>query len=301
MSLPLQRVPIDGKNKMPTSTQRLDRITTLKFRRRKESWVAEADGCFYKITRRSNDPLQDLGDPACIATSLSEYTDVRYLRELSDRVCCPERIEQACIVYPLLTGPDMYVLLMSNPAHERRESCLRDALQLLARLHHDSGAGHPMKDYRRDSFLPPNREVLDCMERRKRTLVITGFEARNIRFDSNRAAWFFFDPHHLWRGFPEEDFARFLVSLLMIRGRRGGPRPWTSFDRFGLLSTYENFAPAKLDRNLLNYFLHEQLAMRRSHAMKSARQLPTPSRVFGVAYTQFYYRQLRRTLPSQKF
>jgi hypothetical protein len=278
-------------------------IASLRFARRKESWVAESSGRFYKIVRKGDDPLQDLRDRECIETALREYTDMRFLHGISDRACLPERIEQACIVYPLLSGPDMRTLLMDAAARDRHGACLRDAMALLARLHHpdSKSAACPAKDYRRDSFLPPDRDALERMERRERTLVVTGFEARNFRFDQDRAAWFFFDPHHLWLGFPEEDFARFVISLLMIKGRLRGLGPWTDFDRFGLLSSYEDLAPARLDRKLLNYFLREQLAKRRFHAMQATRHMRAPIRLLGRRYTDLYYRRLQQALGSQEF
>ncbi|HEY3520629.1 MAG TPA: hypothetical protein VGK80_06255 [Rhodanobacteraceae bacterium] len=278
-------------------------ISNLQFVQRKESWVAESSGRFYKIVRKSDDPLQDLRDPECIGTALREYTDMRFLHGLSERACRPEGIKQACIVYPLLSGPDMRTVLMDATARESHRACLHDAIAMLARLHRPDGksATLPVKDYQRDTFLPPDRDSLERMERRERTLVITGFEARNFRFDRDAAAWFFFDPHHLWLGFPEEDFARFVISLLMIKGRLRGFRPWTDFDRFALLSSYESLAPARLDRSLLNYFLHEQLAKRRFHAMQAARRMRLPVRALGRHYTDLYYRGLRRSLGSQEF
>jgi hypothetical protein len=299
--LPLYRSAIDGRTEMTACPDSLDQIDTLKFARRKESWVASSSAHFYKAIRKSNDPLRDLDDPACIDIAMREYTDVCFLHGLDDGVCCPERIDRACIVYPFLSGPDMRTLLISHASHEQREACLLCAMRLLARLHRGDAAGYPVKDYRRDSFLAPSPAVLDWMEGRRQTLVVAGFEARNFRFDQNSNAWFFFDPHYIWLGFPEEDFARFLVSLLMIRGRRSGPRPWTGFDRFRLLADYETLAPAKLDRALLNYFLHEELAMRRFHAVKLARRMPPAVRPFVMTYTRFYYHQLRRALAFQLF
>lgn len=286
---------------MTARPQLLDRIDTLRFARRKESWVASCSGRFYKIIRRSHAPLRDLEDPACIDIAMREFTDMRFLGSLDAGVCRPERIDRACIVYPFLSGPDMRALLMSRTSPGQHEAALHSAMHLLAHLHRGEPAGYPAKDYRCSSFLPPPPAVLDRMERRPRTLVVTGFEARNFRFDQGSDAWFFFDPHHIWLGFPEEDFARFVVSLLMIRGRRSGPRPWTGFDRFRLLVAYEALAPAKLDRTLLNYFLHEELAMRRFHSIKLARRMRAASRPFVMAYTRFYYHQLRRALASQHF
>ncbi|HEY8229124.1 MAG TPA: hypothetical protein VIG31_01605 [Rhodanobacteraceae bacterium] len=279
----------------------LDPILTLRFTRRKESWVAASSGRFYKITRKSDDPLRDLVDPACIGTSLREYTNVCFLHGLDKAVCHPESIDRACIVYPLLSGPDLRTLLISRVSAEQREASLQSAMRLLARLHHGDTADHPVKDYRHDGFLAPPPAVLERMAGRRRTLVVTGFEARNFRFDRSRNAWFFFDPHHVWSGHPEEDFARFVISLLMIRGRRRGLRLWTEFDRFRLRESYESIAPAKLDSTLLNYFLCEELAMRRFHATKLARRMPAAARVFVMAYTRLYYHQLQRALAAQRF
>ncbi|MGH8160841.1 MAG: hypothetical protein ACRESR_01565 [Gammaproteobacteria bacterium] len=301
MSPPPPRMSIDGTSQMSAVAQPLDRITTLRFRRRKESWVAASAGYFYKIPRKGDDPLRDLTDLACIDTALREYADMRFLFALAaDGVCRPERIDRACIVYPLLSGPDLRTLLLRTRTPREREPPLRSAMRLLARLHHGDAADYPVKDYRRDSFLAPTPELLDRMQGRQRTLVVTGFEARNFRFDQHGNGWLFFDPHHVWRGFPEEDFARFMVSLLMLRGRRSVPMPWLGFDRFRLLAAYETSAPARLDRRLLNYFLDEELAMRRFHAMQSAHRMPTAARPFAIAYTRFYCRRLQHALASRR-
>lgn len=279
-------------------------IESLAFTRRRESWVAQSGGHFYKIIRASDDALRDFADPACIASARREYHDMQFLHGIDPAaVCCPERIERACIVYPVLSGPDMHALLAGypGPGRERCSECLQAALELLARLHRRSADGLPTKDYRHESFLAPGQAVLERMDHRERSLVVTGFEVRNFRFDKGRGRWFFFDPHHLWCGFPEEDFARFLVSLLMVRGKRGGPRAWTGFDRFALLAMYEALAPAKLDRVLLNFFLREQLAKRRFYAMRVARRVRPPASALAVAYTWLYYRRLRRALEARRF
>lgn len=286
---------------MITEPLPLDPLATLRFTRRRESWVAACSGRFYKITRKSDDPLRDLVDPACIGTSLREYTDMCFLHTLDAAACRPESVDRACIVYPLLSGPDMRSVLVGRAWAGQREASLRSAMALLARLHHGKAAGYPVKDYRRDGFLAPPPIVLERMAGRPRTLVVTGFEARNFRFDRSHNAWRFFDPHHVWIGYPEEDFARFMISLLMIRGRRSGPWYWTAFDRSRLLAAYEAPAPFKLDKVLLNYFLDEQLAKRRFYAMVSARGVPGARRAFGIAYTRLYYHVLGRALASRRF
>ena len=295
------QAPAIGSPPVTAGRLPLDPLATLRFTRRKESWVAASSGRFYKIIRKSDDPLRDLDDPACIGTSLREYTDMCFLHGLDEAACRPEGIDRACIVYPLLSGPDMRTVLVSRASTEQREASLRSARGLLARLHRGEASGYPVKDYRRDGFLAPSPAVLERMAGRPRTLVVTGFEARNFRFDRDRDAWFFFDPHHVWIGHPEEDFARFMISLLMIRGRRKGPHLWTGFDRFRLRDSYESLAPAKLDSTLLNYFLLEELAMRRFHATKLARRMPLAARPFVMAYTGIYYHRLRRALTSRRF
>lgn len=296
------RMSIDATNPMSTIAQPPDRIATLRFRRRKESWVAASAGHFYKIPRKGDDPLHDLIDPACVDTAAREYADMQFLFALAaDGVCRPERIDRACVVYPLLSGPDLRTLLLRARAPREREPPLRSTMRLLARLHHDDAADYPDKDYRRDNFLAPTPELLARMQERQRTLVVTGFEARNFRFDQHGNGWLFFDPHHVWRGFPEEDFARFMVSLLMLRGRRSVPMPWLGFDRFQLLAAYEASAPARLDQRLLNYFLDEELAMRQFHALRSARRMSPAARPFAIAYTRFYCHRLQHALASRRF
>ena len=51
----------------------------------------------------------------------------------------------------------------------------------------------------------------------------------------------------------------------------------------------------------LNYFLREQLAKRRFHAMQATRHMRAPIRILGRQYTDLYYRGLRRSLGSQEF
>lgn len=276
-------------------------IGSLAFRRRKESWVAESSGWFYKIVRHGRAALDDLDDPACMAVAAREYRDLCFLNGLDAAVCHPARIERACVVLASLSGPDLRTLLLHERSRARRAAALRSAMQLLAHLHRGNPDGYPPKDYRRVNFLAPDATLLARMQGRPRTLVVTGFEARNFRFDAVHSAWRFFDPHHVWRGLPEEDFARFMVSLLMLPGRRRGPRSWTAFDRFSLLADYEALAPVRLDRPLLNYFLDEKMAMRRFHALRSARHAALALRPFALAYTRLYYLCMQRALARQRF
>ena len=272
-------------------------IVNLRFMRRQESWVAESSGHFYKIIRKSDDPLRDLRDPACIETARREYNDLRFLHQLSDNVCCPERMEQGCIVYPYLSGPDMRVVLQSDATHEQRATCLREAMVLLARFHSAVGnvGRYPVKDYQRDNHLTPNAAITERIAARNRTLVISGFEVRNLRFDQTRKAWRFFDPHHVKRGMPEEDFARFVVSLLMVNwGRDGTLRCWSDFDMDDLLAMYERAASINLDKALLDHFLRQTVVMRKSFAMKALRTMKPAQRIIGWPYLMMYFQQIEK-------
>ena len=280
-------------------------VETLAFTPRKESWVASSAGWFYKIFRRSDDPARDWLDPACIEKARREYADMRLLRRLSDRVCCPARLDHACVVYPHLSGPDMRAMLRQRGvASQQRVAALRDAVTLLAQLHAETGnaVDYPAKDYLRKSYLAPGAEVLARIAVRERTLFIGGFEVRNFRFDRRHGAWFFFDPQHVFLGMPEDDLARFVISLLMANWGKGGSlRIWRGFDVDDLLATYEHASARTLDRLLLNHFLRETIAMRRHFAEKALRGMRGAGRLIGRPYLSAYFLQLEKWVAKHEF
>lgn len=273
-------------------------IETLAFTARKESWVASSAGWFYKIFRSSDDPAQDWLDPDCIEKARREYADMRLLRRRSDRVCDPARLDHACVVYPHLSGPDMRAMLRQRGiASKQRAAALRDAVTLLARLHAETGdaVDYPAKDYLRNSYRAPSAEVLARIAGCRRTLFIGGFEVRNFRFDRQRDAWIFFDPQHVLVGMPEDDLARFIVSLLMVNWSKGGSlRIWRGFDVADLVATYEHASARTPDKLLLNHFLHETIAMRRHFAEKALRGMHGAGRLIGRPYLSAYFRQLEK-------
>ncbi len=285
---------LDMKAALPTDLAAID---GLNFTRRQESWVAESGGYFYKIIRRHNEPLQDLYDPECIETARREYSDMQFLHGLSEKVCRPERVEHGCIVYPYLSGPDMRAALQSNPADAQRRTCLREAMSLLAQLHAPAArtGDYPLKDYQRDSHLVPDFDIRERISARNKTLVISGFEVRNLRFDRTRGTWFFFDPHHVKQGVPEEDFARFVISLLMINwGRDGALRCWSAFSMEELLAMYERASSTTLDKVLLNHFLRQTVVMRKAYAMRALRAMHPAQRIIGWPYLMMYFQQIEK-------
>jgi hypothetical protein len=137
---------------------------------------------------------------------------------------------------------------------------------------------------------------------RERTLFIGGFEVRNFRFDRRRDGWFFFDPQNVFRGMPEDDLARFVISLLMINwGQDGSVRLWQDFDVSDLLATYESASARSLDRTLLNYFLRETIATRRRFAKKALRNMSGAKRVLGWPYMAAYFMQLDHWAAHHEF
>lgn len=283
------------------------KIDEIAFTARKESWVASSAGWFYKIFRRSDDPARDWLDPLCMEKASREYADALFLSRLSDRVCAPVQLNHACIVYPQLSGPDMHPMLrrMRSAADTRqRTSALREAMVVLAQLHgaKRETADYPAKDYLHDGYLVPDMEVTRRIGERDRTLFVSGFEVRNFRFDQHRDGWFFFDPQHVLFGMPEDDLARFVISLLMINwGQGGSVRLWHDFSVDDLLSTYEAASGRLLDRILLNYFLRETIAMRRYFAQKALRNMDGAKRILGRPYLSAYFMQLNHWAANNEF
>lgn len=279
-------------------------IDALAFTARKESWITTSAGRFYKMFRRSDDPARDWLDPECIEKARHEYADMLFLHERAHRVCRPLCQDHACVVYPLLSGPDMRVMLRSrNATAAERSTALHEAMVLLAQLHSTSGdtAPYPAKDYLHDGYLVPHEDVMRRIAERERTIFIGGFEARNFRFDSRAGAWHFFDPQHMFLGMPEDDFARFVISLLMLNWGQGGSlKLWRDFDIQDLVSVYEAALGRTLDRMLLNYFLRETIAMRRHFAEKAVRAMSGVRRLLGRPYLTTYFLQLEQWVTNHE-
>ncbi|HEX5488257.1 MAG TPA: hypothetical protein VFX04_03805 [Rhodanobacteraceae bacterium] len=297
-----------GQAALPRDAQepragRADWIAALAFAPRKESWVASSEGNFYKIFRSSDDPARDWLDPACIEQARREYADMQLLHRFSGRVCRPLRVDHACVVYPHLSGPDLRVMLRRRGGAQGATG-LREAMSLLARLHAagDAVSHYPSKDYLVDNHLSPDADVLRRISECGRTLCIEGFEVRNFRYDRDRNEWSFFDPQVVHRGVPENDLARFLVSLLMVNwGKGGSPKIWTGFESPDLVSTYEHAASRPVDKILLNYFLHETIAMRRHFAERALRAMHGVPRLLGRPYLAAYFLQLEKWATSHAF
>lgn len=79
-------------------------------------------------------------------------------------------------------------------------------------------------------------------------------------------------------------------SLLMVNWSKGGsPRIWNGFDAGDLAFMYEQASARVLDKTLLNYFLHETIAMRRHFSEQALRTLHGAWRIFGRPYLIAYF------------
>ena len=280
-------------------------IAQLAFTARKESWIAASSGRFYKMFRRSDDPVRDWLDPVCIERARREHADMLFLSRLGERICRPLGLDHACVVYPWLSGPDLRVMLRSrNTEAVERAAALRESMVLLARLHtatRGTVAPYPAKDYLHAGYLVPDEQVAMRIAQRERSIFIGGFEARNFRFDSREDGWYFFDPQHMFLGMPEDDLARFVISLLMLNWGKGGSlKLWQDFRFDELVSIYEGAAARALDRVLLNYFLRETVAMRRHFAEKALRSMGAARRVLGRPYLAAYFLQLEQWVTNHE-
>ncbi|MFN9773698.1 MAG: hypothetical protein ACK54X_13890 [Burkholderiales bacterium] len=267
------------------------------FVRRPASWVATSGACFYKIPRRSDDCAADLADARAVADARSEFEQAALLAAHDAAVNRPCARERACLVYPLIEGDDLRDRLRRGSHDDDGRILLEEAVSLCGRLHRiepEALERIPSHDYRIDPFAPAPEAVMRRLRQRATRLVVRGFEARNFRMDAERGRLVFFDPHELVRGMPEEDFTRFVLSLLMIGWGRGGrPSAWTAFDLDALRVAYERASGEALDPELERYAFDLNVRMRRTHARNAIAAMPRgPTRLAATAYAWFHFRQI---------
>jgi len=268
-----------------------------KFTRRPLSWITEDENCFYKIPRGSESVESDMVDPECISEAGKEYELSNFLGCVDESINKPMRVEQACIISPMMSGPDMIDFIRKLKDGAAIQDCIETSIRLLGRLHLASVdiSGFPIHDYGRDSFLAATAELAESISAKRRTVVIDGFEVRNFRYDKIRNKWLFFDPHNIRQGIPEEDISRFIVSLLMLNwGRAFKFRIWTGFCARSLLKVYKNESSVKIDGQLLKYSFELILNMRRYYALKSVRDMSYFKRIVARMYLEIYFRQMHR-------
>lgn len=272
-------------------------LKNLKFLKRPLSWVALTSEFFYKIPKNSDDLEADFYNPVCIEEASKEYELACYLSDLDKNVNKPLSINGACIIYPLLSGPDMTEILKNRKDDGVVQKSIESAVSLLGRLHQKSTgvSVFHVHDYGNNPFTRASCELLPQISAKKKSVVIYGFEVRNFRFDKTKEQWIFFDPHNICQGLPEEDFARFVVSLLMVNwGENHKCNIWQRFNLKTLIDVYEDSASSSLDRQLLQYAFSLVLAMRRHNAVKSVYTMGCLKRIFARVYLEVYFYQMNK-------
>jgi hypothetical protein len=201
------------------------------FSKRRWSWVAEVDNLFLKIPGNAASARAAALSPQALEEAKLEESALAVLAEASPAVVAPLQVVEspACLVFPLIRGPDLRMVLLNEGDSEDARGLLRQALLVAGAFHAATPPRSlPERDYARSAT--------------RRVLVVEGYEVRNFRIDS-AGELRFFDPHDLALGFREEDLTRFILSLLMLEwGRNLRAFPWTKFDVRFLLTVFEEIS-----------------------------------------------------------
>jgi hypothetical protein len=272
-------------------------ISAERFTARRFSWVCVQGPYFLKIPRLQGVLEVDFEDGNVEAEH--EYQLTRQLAErLDEFVDTPLRLVDGCIVMRRLHGPDLWSLAKEKGDSLPVRAGIARTLVLAARLHRlglSAIPDLPEYDYAKDPWVPSSTEPHGRVCERPRTIVLTGLEVRNFKQASVPGAWKFFDPHTAALGVPEDDVARLVLSLLMIRwGRNPDCRIWTAFDFHQLMQVYEKESGAPLDKELLASMFQRNIAWRRYEARCMARVLPSLVRAAALAYERLFFWQVRR-------
>lgn len=275
-----------------------DLICAGQFTGRIWSWVCVRERYFLKIPRVSDGQLETaLSDGAKEAAR--EYQLTQSLAErLESMIDAPLRVIDGCIVKRRLSGPDLWALAKQEGATPRVQKAIIHGVVLAARLHRLNPAALPdlaVHDYANDPYLPAPEELHDRLSQRPRTIVLGGLDVRNFKQDRADGRWLFFDPHTAVLGAPEDDFTRYILSLLMINwGRHADCRIWTRFDLHQLLRVYEEARGASLDHSLLTYMFERNMVRVRSDVRTFGDWSRFMRRVAARAYEEVFFWQIRR-------
>ena len=104
------------------------------FRKRRWSWVAEVDSLFLKIPANAASAREAASSLLALEEAKREESALSVLAEGSPAVVAPLQVVEspACLVFPLMCGPDLRMVLLEEGNSERARGLLRQAL-LVAR------------------------------------------------------------------------------------------------------------------------------------------------------------------------
>ena len=275
-----------------------DLIRAGRFTGRIWSWVCIGQRYFLKIPKVSGGHLDtDFRDGAAEADR--EYRLTQSLAErIEGMVDTPLRLIDGCLVKRRLVGPDLWALAKQQGATKRVEEAIKHGVVFAAQLHRLDPATVPgltVHDYANDPYLSAPEQLRDRLGQRQQTIVLGGLDVRNFKQDRPAGRWLFFDPHTAQVGAPEDDFARYILSLLMINwGRHLDCRIWTQFDYHELAAVYENTRGASLDHDLLAYMFARNIARVRSDVWASYDWSLWLRRAAARAYEKLFFWQAMR-------
>jgi hypothetical protein len=262
------------------------------------SWVCVGERYFLKIPRAHGGQLEtDFTDGGAEAERECRLTQ-SLAERLDGMVDAPLRLIDGCIVKRRLTGPDLWRIAKAQGATPLVQQAITQGVVLAAHLHRLEPAALPdlaVHDYANDPYLPAPKELHDRLSQRRRAIVLGGLDVRNFKQDRAGGRWLFFDPHNAALGVPEDDFSRYILSLLMINwGRHAYCRIWTQFDFQTLVCLYEEARGACLDHEVLGYIFQRNIARVRSDVRAFGDWSRFARRVAARAYEGLFFWQVKK-------
>lgn len=265
------------------------------FKGRRFAWIAQHQDLFLKIPRMGDVVLEDLSSDKVRTLAEQEFRDLNTLADLCSSVVRPLCVVTrfSCLVLPLLRGTELRPLLL-NPIHrEQSRGLVRAAVEIVAEIHRKTLTadlnGYKLRDY----LLPRPVGTQGHSAELRRVLVVEGFEVRNLFLSTSPRHLWFFDPHELAVGYPEEDMARLVLSLLMLNwGRSPRCKPWVDFSYGDMLEHYGRHAGYELRRDQMQFAFKYALELRKSNATRSIVAMVAPIRPIARLYSSLYFGQV---------
>jgi hypothetical protein len=265
---------------------------------RELSWVASSEKYFFKIPRISESLKSDMNNPEALKFAREEYDNLTFLKELDDALVNPVDLLEnfSCVVMERIKGSDLFHKLKNNEDPKAIQLALEEGISIGARLHRfvPNGLENILyHDYSKDRFCPAGDEEKRALKSNAFTIVSRGFEIRNFMQSLETGRLKFFDPHDLYFGAPEEDFTRYVLSILMANwGRHLNFFVWKKFDLQRLINAYEETRGVSLNKDLLSYTFDLNIAMRKYFADKEIKKMPVFLQFLGVNYKRLYFLQI---------
>lgn len=275
-----------------------------RFKERPLSWVCVVGEFFLKVPKFPAGSTLDADHPETLESVKQEYQACSLLHEKTPAVIRPLPLIPGlgCLFSAFVRGRDLLDILRNEEMSiEQRDDLLEDGVGICAAWHDvesQSISGISEYDYAASPFLKLSESELEVIRKSRKTLISQGFEVRNLRYSSEDGNVRFFDPHILNWGMAEEDFARFIVSLLMLNWKTRRPWIWKRFQLNRLLSSYESISVKPLSRDVLELAFRHVVAMREYHGKKRVSIAAAWIRPVMSFYCYAYFRQMRSWIKS---